>query len=31
VFTFKLDQKPRRVVIDPDEWVLKVMTVREEK
>jgi aminopeptidase N len=31
VFTFKLDQKPRRVDIDPDEWVLKVMKVREEK
>jgi aminopeptidase N len=31
VFTFKLDQKPRGVVIDQDEWVLKVMTIREEK
>ena len=31
VFTFKLDQRSSRVVIDPDGWVLKVMTVKEEK
>lgn len=31
VFTFKLDARPRNVTIDPDEWVLKVSTIREEK
>ncbi|HKQ06763.1 MAG TPA: M1 family aminopeptidase [Blastocatellia bacterium] len=29
-FTFKLDRKPPRVVIDPDEWLLKVATLKEE-
>jgi aminopeptidase N len=30
-FTFKLDSKPRSVALDPDEWVLKVLTLSEEK
>ncbi|MFP5261130.1 MAG: M1 family aminopeptidase [Blastocatellia bacterium] len=30
-FTFKLDSKPRAVAVDPDEWVLKVLTLSEEK
>lgn len=30
-FTFKLDSKPETVSIDPDEWVLKVLTIKEEK
>ncbi|HEX5736269.1 MAG TPA: M1 family aminopeptidase [Blastocatellia bacterium] len=28
-FTFKLDQKPRAVAIDPDEWVLKELRLEE--
>jgi aminopeptidase N len=28
-FRFKLDAKPKEVVIDPDHWVLKVLTVSE--
>ncbi|HKP85728.1 MAG TPA: M1 family aminopeptidase [Blastocatellia bacterium] len=31
VFTFKLDRKPDSVAIDPDEWVLKVLNLKEEK
>lgn len=31
VFTFKLDARPRTVTLDPDEWVLKVLTIKEEK
>jgi aminopeptidase N len=30
-FTFKLDSKPQGVDVDPDEWVLKVLNLREEK
>jgi aminopeptidase N len=30
-FTFKLDRKPRSVAIDPDEWVLKELTISERK
>jgi aminopeptidase N len=30
-FTFKLDGKPQSVAIDPDEWVLKVLTLTEQK
>jgi aminopeptidase N len=30
-FTFKLDSKPQSVALDPDEWVLKVLTLTEEK
>jgi aminopeptidase N len=30
-FTFKLDSKPQAVAIDPGEWVLKVLTLSEEK
>jgi aminopeptidase N len=30
-FTFKLDSKPQGVAIDPDEWVLKVLNLAEEK
>jgi hypothetical protein len=30
-FTFKVDSKPQGVVIDPDEWVLKVLNLSEEK
>ncbi len=30
-FTFKLDRKPSSVAIDPDEWVLKVLSLKEEK
>ena len=29
-FDFKLDARPRAVAIDPDEWVLKTLTLREE-
>ncbi len=28
-FDFKLDAKPQSVMIDPDEWVLKVLTINE--
>src|SRR5262249_28165088 len=28
-FNFKLDAKPQSVTIDPDEWVLKVLTINE--
>ena len=28
-FNFKLDAKPRSLTIDPDEWVLKVLTITE--
>jgi len=30
-FSFKLDAKPQDVAIDPDEWVLKVMTITEAR
>jgi aminopeptidase N len=30
-FSFKLDHKPDSVAIDPDEWVLKVLNLKEEK
>ena len=30
-FTFKLDQKPRAIAIDPDEWVLKELRMEETK
>jgi len=30
-FRFKVYSRPTSVAIDPDEWVLKVLTVREEK
>ena len=30
-FTFKLNSKPRSVALDPGEWVLKVLTLAEEK
>jgi aminopeptidase N len=30
-FTFKLDSKPPNVILDPEEWVLKEMSIREEK
>jgi aminopeptidase N len=29
-FDFKLDARPRSVRLDPDEWVLKVLSLREE-
>jgi aminopeptidase N len=29
-FDFKLDAKPDSVALDPDEWVLKTLTLREE-
>ena len=29
-FDFKLDAKPQAVALDPDEWVLKVLTLRQE-
>ena len=29
-FTFKLDARPSAVRVDPDEWVLKVLTLREQ-
>ncbi|HEV2863803.1 MAG TPA: M1 family metallopeptidase [Pyrinomonadaceae bacterium] len=29
-FDFKLDARPQSVALDPDEWVLKVLTLREE-
>jgi aminopeptidase N len=28
-FNFKLDAKPQSVALDPDEWVLKVLTINE--
>ena len=28
-FVFKLDAKPQSLTIDPDEWVLKVLNLRE--
>jgi aminopeptidase N len=31
LFNFKLDGKPQSVAIDPDEWALKVLSLREEK
>jgi aminopeptidase N len=30
IFTFKLDAKPRGLSLDPDEWVLKVLSLKEE-
>ena len=30
-FTFKLEAKPTGVALDPDEWVLKVLTLAESK
>jgi aminopeptidase N len=30
-FTFKLDAKPSRVALDPDDWILKVSKLSEEK
>ena len=30
-FSFKLDAKPQDVALDPDEWVLKVMTIAEAR
>ena len=30
-FDFKLGRRPRAVALDPDEWVLKTLTLREEK
>jgi hypothetical protein len=30
-FNFKLDRKPQSVAIDPDEWALKVLSLREER
>ena len=30
-FTFKLDAKPQSLALDPDEWVLKVLNLTEEK
>ncbi|MBO0858138.1 MAG: M1 family peptidase [Chloracidobacterium sp.] len=30
-FSFKLDARPKSVAIDPDEWVLKVLTINEGK
>jgi aminopeptidase N len=29
-FNFRLERKPRGVRVDPDEWVLKTLTLREE-
>jgi aminopeptidase N len=29
IFNFKLDAKPQSVAIDPDEWVLKILTIKE--
>ncbi|HXD51241.1 MAG TPA: hypothetical protein VN689_05075, partial [Burkholderiales bacterium] len=29
-FTFACDRKPQRVIIDPDEWLLKVASLKEE-
>jgi aminopeptidase N len=29
-FNFKLERRPRNVALDPNEWVLKVLTLREE-
>jgi aminopeptidase N len=29
-FDFKLERRPQRVAVDPDEWVLKSLTLREE-
>ncbi|PYS21550.1 MAG: hypothetical protein DMG11_27755 [Acidobacteria bacterium] len=30
-FSFKLDAKPQDVALDPDEWVLRVMTIAEAR
>ena len=30
-FDFKLERRPQSVAVDPDEWVLKTLTLREEK
>lgn len=30
-FTFKLDARPQSIAVDPDEWVLKKINIREEK
>ena len=30
-FDFKLERRPQAVAVDPDEWVLKTLTLREEK
>ncbi|HEX8352125.1 MAG TPA: M1 family aminopeptidase, partial [Pyrinomonadaceae bacterium] len=30
-FDFKLERRPLSVAVDPDEWVLKTLTLREEK
>ena len=30
-FNFKFDSKPQSVAIDPDEWVLKILTIKEGK
>ncbi|HEX8503085.1 MAG TPA: M1 family aminopeptidase [Pyrinomonadaceae bacterium] len=30
-FDFKLESRPQAVGVDPDEWVLKTLTLREEK
>ncbi|HEX8559365.1 MAG TPA: M1 family aminopeptidase [Pyrinomonadaceae bacterium] len=30
-FDFKLERRPPAVALDPDEWVLKTLTLREEK
>ena len=29
-FDFRLERRPRSVAVDPDEWVLKTLTLREE-
>jgi aminopeptidase N len=29
-FTFKLDARPAAVRLDPDDWVLKILTLREQ-
>jgi hypothetical protein len=29
-FDFKLERRPAGVALDPDEWVLKTLTLREE-
>ncbi|HEX7956455.1 MAG TPA: M1 family aminopeptidase [Pyrinomonadaceae bacterium] len=29
-FDFKLERRPQAVAVDPDEWVLKTLTIREE-
>jgi aminopeptidase N len=30
-FVFKLERRPQSVAVDPDEWVLKTLTLREER